>query len=95
MNRYDLHLRLAISSVLALTGTALAGSAWAGDEDKEQCAGVVKAGLNDCATVTNACHGHVTADGNPNAWIYLPKGTCARLVGAHVVQVKDPTPKKE
>jgi hypothetical protein len=28
------------------------------------------------------------------AWIYLPKGTCAKIAGARVVKVKDPTPKK-
>jgi hypothetical protein len=28
------------------------------------------------------------------AWIYLPKGTCERIAGAHVVKVTDPTPKK-
>ena len=52
------------------------------------------AGKNDCATSTNACHGHVEKDASPEAWIYLPKGTCERLNGARVVKVVDPTPKK-
>ena len=59
--------------------TSLATSAVAAD-DMEQCAGVIKAGKNDCATSTNACHGHVEADSSPEAWIYVPKGTCERLV---------------
>ena len=89
-------LRLAITSVLALSGAAFATSVMAADEnaDNEQCAGIIKAGKNDCATATNACHGHVEVDANPNAWIYVPKGTCERLVGGRVVQVTDPTPKK-
>ncbi len=89
-------LRLAITSVLALSGAAFATSAIAANDnaDKEQCAGIIKAGKNDCATVTNACHGHVEVDANPNAWIYVPKGTCERLVGGRVVRVVDPTPKK-
>jgi len=89
-------LRLAITSVLALSGAAFATSVMAADEnaDKEQCAGIIKAGKNDCATATNACHGHVEVDANPNAWIYVPKGTCERLVGGRVVHVVDPTPKK-
>ena len=66
----------------------------AADIDKEQCAGVIKAGKNDCATSTNACHSHVTVNNSPEAWIYLPKGTCERIAGAHVVMVKDPSPKK-
>jgi uncharacterized membrane protein len=89
-------IRLAITSVLALSGAAFASSAMAADDNsgKEQCAGIIKAGKNDCATATNACHGHVEVDANPNAWIYVPKGTCERLVGGRVVHVVDPTPKK-
>jgi len=94
MSKHDSLLRLAISGVLALSGAAVASGAWAADEDKEQCAGIVKAGKNDCATAMNACHGHVSSNASPDAWIYVPKGTCERIVGAHIVQVKDPTPKK-
>jgi uncharacterized membrane protein len=83
---------LAVSSVLALRALTLAGDAVAAQPAMEQCAGVVKAGKNDCATSTNACHSHVAVDASPEAWIYLPKGTCERIVGAHVVQVSDPTP---
>ncbi len=50
------------------------------------------AGKNDCATKANACHDHVAVDSSPEAWIYVPKGTCERIVGAHVVSVTDPTP---
>lgn len=87
-------LRHAITSVIALSGAAFATSAVAADSDKEQCAGIIKAGKNDCATIANACHGHVEVDSAPMAWIYVPKGTCERLVGGHLVMVKDPTPKK-
>ena len=59
----------------------------------EKCYGIAKAGKNDCATSTNACHGHVSTDSHPEAWIYLPAGTCERIEGAHVVNVVDPTPK--
>jgi len=54
----------------------------------------VKAAKNDCATSTNACHGHVTSDANTEAWIYVPKGTCDRIVGGHVVHVAEPPPEK-
>jgi uncharacterized membrane protein len=94
MSKQSSLLQLAISGVLALAGTAYASSAAAAADDKEQCAGIAKAGKNDCATSANACHGHVTTDGNSEAWIYLPKGTCERIVGGRVVQVKEPTPAK-
>ncbi len=87
-------LKLAVSSLLALGTAGVAGSAVAADPEMEQCAGIIKAGKNDCATSTNACHGHVTSDANPEAWIYVPKGTCQRLSGGRVVDVVDPTPQK-
>jgi uncharacterized membrane protein len=94
MSRHESVIRLAISGVLALSGAAFATSAMAADNDKEQCAGIIKAGKNDCATATNACHGHVGVDASPDAWIYVPKGTCERLVGGHIVMVEEPAPKK-
>ena len=94
MSRHNSMLHVAISGVLALAGTALASTALAADDSKEQCAGIVKAAKNDCATSTNACHGHVTSDANTEAWIYVPKGTCDRIVGGHVVHVAEPPPEK-
>ena len=94
MSRHSSMLQVAISGVLALAGTALASTAFAAEDGKEQCAGIVKAGKNDCATATNACHGHVTSDANAMAWIYVPKGTCDRIVGGQVVQVAEPPPAK-
>lgn len=92
-NRNSLYL-FAVTSALAVAGAATTTIASAADGDKEQCAGIIKAGKNDCATVNNACHGHVEKDSTAEAWIYLPKGTCERLSGARVVMVKDPSPKK-
>lgn len=90
----DRLLKLAVSSLVAAGALASGTSVFAADKPgMEQCAGIVKAGKNDCATSTNACHGHVTADASPEAWVYLPEGTCSRIVGAHVVKVVDPTPK--
>ena len=93
MNNRDSLIRLAVSSLLAFGATVTATSALAADDNQEQCAGVTKAGKNDCATSTNACHGHATVDSSPDAWVYLPKGTCERLVGGHIVHVKEPAKK--
>jgi uncharacterized membrane protein len=89
MNSSKIFLSLAVSSLL---GTALASftTSAAAADDREQCAGVIKAGKNDCATSTNACHGHAEADASPEAWIYLPKGTCERIVGGKIVHVAEP-----
>ena len=92
MSKHSSMLQLAISGVLALSGAALTSTAVAAKDGMEQCAGIVKAGKNDCDTSANACHGHVTSDANTEAWIYVPKGTCDRIVGGHIVSVKEPPP---
>jgi uncharacterized membrane protein len=88
-------IRSAVAGLFA-AGLLCAGpSVLADDKDHtkdEKCAGVIKAGKNDCATSKNACHGHVKADKDPEAWIYVPKGTCDRIAGAHVTSAIDPTP---
>ena len=85
-------IELAIAGVIAAGSLVLAQVADAAESDKEQCAGVIRAGQNDCATSHNACHSHVETDSDPEAWIYLPKGTCEKIAGARVVMVVDPTP---
>jgi uncharacterized membrane protein len=47
----------------------------------ERCYGIAKAGKNDCAHARNACGQTVKTDGDPAAWIYVPQGTCLRIVG--------------
>jgi uncharacterized membrane protein len=70
----------AITGVLAL-GSGLASQAFAADEAaKEKCYGVVKAGKNDCAGTGHSCAAQAKEDGDPNEWVYLPAGTCERLV---------------
>lgn len=49
---------------------------------KEKCYGVVKAGKNDCATKTTSCAGSATRDAQKDAFIAMPKGLCAKLVGS-------------
>ena len=85
-------VELAVTGLLAAGTFVVAQTAQAAHEGEEQCAGVIRAGMNDCATNSNVCHSHVESDANPEAWIYLPKGTCAKIVGAKVVTVVDPTP---
>jgi uncharacterized membrane protein len=47
----------------------------------EKCYGVAKAGKNDCAANGHACQAHAKEDANAREWIYVPAGTCERLVG--------------
>ncbi len=47
----------------------------------EKCYGVAKAGRNDCFTERNSCAGTTERDAEPQAWVYVPAGTCEHIVG--------------
>jgi uncharacterized membrane protein len=47
----------------------------------EKCHGVVRAGRNDCFTAQNSCAGTTRVDRQRDAWIYVPAGTCEKIVG--------------
>lgn len=84
MNNTKLIIQTAIAGLIAV-GTLSAAPAMAAKGDNEKCAGIVKAGKNDCGTSKNSCAGQVATDGDKEAWIYVPKGTCEKLVGGTVV----------
>jgi len=83
----------ALAGVLALGLTVAGDAALAKDAPTEKCAGIVKSGQNDCATSSTACHSSVTVDAHPEAWIYVPAGTCEKIVGAHITHQKAPNEK--
>lgn len=52
----------------------------------EKCAGIVKAGKNDCAANGHSCQGQARTNGDPREWIKVPTGTCMKIVGGTVVR---------
>ncbi|MBA2656526.1 MAG: DUF2282 domain-containing protein [Tatlockia sp.] len=58
------------------------------DPPTEKCYGVVKAGLNDCATAKASCAGSATKDNQPDAYLLMPKGLCEKLVGGKLTVVE-------
>jgi len=71
----------AVASLVTLAAISLPAAA---DEGKEKCYGVAQAGKNDCAANGHACAGQSKASKDANEWIYVPTGTCDRLVGGKV-----------
>lgn len=71
----------AIAGLIALGATAAAPALAADKQAMEKCYGIVKAGKNDCQTSSSACAGTSTKDGQGDAWIFVPKGTCDKIVG--------------
>lgn len=82
MNKREFLIKSALASAVALGASAPALAAKGG---MEKCAGIVKAGKNDCGTAKSSCAGTSTRDNDPDAWIYVPAGTCEKIVGGKVV----------
>ncbi len=51
----------------------------------EKCYGIAKAGQNDCQTATHSCAGMSKQNADGASWLYVPKGTCKKLVGASLI----------
>ncbi len=74
-------LASAIAGTLSLG--LVAGNATAAEKiPMEKCYGISKAGKNDCQTSISACAGTAKKDGQKDAWLFLPKGSCEKIVGA-------------
>ena len=59
-------------------------------ENWEKCAGIAKAGKNDCGALdgSHGCSGQSTLDNSDNEWVYVPEGSCEKIVGGVVKKVK-------
>ena len=62
----------------------------------EKCAGIAKTAKNDCGSLDgkHACSGMAKTDNSPQEWVYVPKGTCDKIVGGKVAAVKPAAEKK-
>ena len=76
-------IKKAISCALAVSAasTILFASSIHAKGDQEKCYGIVKAGSNDCQTSKASCAGSATKDKQKDAFIFLPKGACSKIVG--------------
>ena len=88
--------RRALTGALAVGLASAAGDARAAKPGFEKCAGIVKAGQNDCGTSKHGCSGKATKDADPEEWIYVPEGTCKKIVGGAVIEpAKEPAVEKK
>jgi uncharacterized membrane protein len=86
MECIDKVIKSAVASILVLSiATPLSVEAQqsnqANEAKMEKCYGIVKAGMNDCPTSGQSCAGSATKDNQPDAFVFLPKGTCNKIVG--------------
>jgi len=75
---------IAIALSFAAIASAKAEPAAEPKFENEKCYGIAQAGKNDCQTATHSCAGTATKAGDPASWIYIPAGTCEKIVGAHM-----------
>lgn len=73
----------AIAAAIALSSTASAQ-----EVKVQRCYGIAKAGMNDCQTATTSCANTAKKDGEKHAFILVPVGTCAKIVGASIAPGK-------
>ena len=69
------------AAMAAALATAATAPAHAAEMEMEKCYGVAKAGHNDCQTANSSCAGTAKADGQSDAFVAVPKGTCAKIAG--------------
>jgi uncharacterized membrane protein len=73
------------ASVVASQSNAGDNMMMAAKPKMEKCAGIVKAGKNDCAANGHSCAGMAKKDGDAKEWVSVPMGTCTKLVNGKVI----------
>ena len=91
MNDSNFTMKMAAAVALVAGLTLGSGNAMAAKAGFEKCAGIVAAGQNDCGTSMHGCAGQAAKDNDPQEWIYVPAGTCAKIAGGKLLE---PAPKK-
>lgn len=56
----------------------------------EKCAGIAKAGMNDCGALDGShnCASQASGDNLDSEWVYVPKGSCDKITGGRVAAIK-------
>ena len=85
--------RLVQATLASIVAAGIASNAQAVPDQPthwEKCAGIAKAGKNDCGALdgSHGCAGQAKADNLAIEWVYVPKGTCEKIAGGVVKKVK-------
>ncbi len=82
--QFSKSLQTVTALAVFVAGAAMIAPDVQAKEGFEKCAGIAKAGKNDCAANGHSCAGKAKKDGDPNEWLYVPTGTCNKIVGGKV-----------
>lgn len=72
---------VAVAAASSLPLPANGGPAPVPPYKTEKCFGIAAAGQNDCQTATHSCAGEAKAAAEGDSWIYVPAGTCLKIIG--------------
>lgn len=80
----------ALASVAAISATTTIAAVPDQPTHWEKCAGIAKAGQNDCGALngSHGCSGQAKTDNHPDEWVYVPQGTCQKITNGRVAKVK-------
>ncbi len=84
MTKTQLLLQSAFATLIVAGMTS--NPAMAAKPGMEKCAGIAKAEKNDCGTSKHSCAGQASKDGDKEEWIYVPTGTCEKIVNGSIVK---------
>lgn len=91
MNNTQKLLASTLAGIMGVAATVSTAQA-VPDQPKawEKCAGIAKAGKNDCGSLDgkHGCAGQATMDNGAEEWVYVPQGTCEKITGGVVKKVK-------
>ena len=79
------HIITAALMAIGLSAALTVANAEDKKKETKKCAGIVKAGMNDCGANGHSCAGKAAKDSDPAEWITVPKGTCEKITGGKVV----------
>ena len=83
-------LTTTLAGIVAMGLSASAGAVPDSPKNWEKCAGIAKAGKNDCGALdgSHGCAGQAKSDNMATEWVYTPEGTCEKITGGSVAKVK-------
>lgn len=90
MSNSNTLLAATVASLLTLALSSTANAVPEQPESWEKCAGIAKAGKNDCGALngSHGCAGQAKADNLDSEWVYIPQGSCEKITGGIVAAVK-------
>lgn len=86
MNDKKTLAKIATATTFLAATSMMAANVHAAKPGFEKCAGIVKAGQNDCGANGHSCAGQAKTNNDANEWIYLPAGSCERITGGKVLK---------